>query len=129
MGRLFGGAPFSLGETMTEAAQETETDEAPFRRLNVVPTRICKDCVHCTWQAGASRCMVGDIETSPVTGEKDYVTFCKKKNEDGECSDFVSIDFEGIRLKKKATARGELIIGLLFLTIAIFLFITAVLSR
>lgn len=82
-----------LSETMIEASPKTETDETPFRRLNVVKDIICRDCIHVE-KIHHWHCMAGGSETNPVTGEKAYVTFCSDKNGAGDCTDFVGIDYD-----------------------------------
>lgn len=93
-----------------EATQEAETNEHPHRRLNVVPTRICTTCVHHhrahVYGGWNAVCQAGDSVTSPVTGDKTYVTLCEKKNGDGECAAYVEIDYDGIAAKRSREARS-----------------------
>jgi len=87
---------------MTQAAQAPETDGQPFRRLNIAPTRICKDCEH----AGPRLhwCKAGDIKTCTVTGDRHYVTPCLEKNGDGECVSFEPLDLERVAAEQACAA-------------------------
>ena len=111
-----------------EATPAPETNEHPHRRLNVVPKRICTDCIHYkrAWDAGvySDACKAGDVVTSPINGDKTYVTLCEDKNADGECQTYVAIDHEAIA-KQKAT--NSLKFGLIALAaLAAFFSIIAV---
>ena len=105
-------------DNMTQDAQATQTDGQPFRRLNIVPTRICKDCEH----AGPRLhwCMAGDIKTCTVTGDRRYETPCAEKNADGECVSFEPLDQERIAAEEARAAaklrREDILMAQCFLT-------------
>ena len=99
---------------MTQTTQAADTKEPPHRRLNVVPARICKQCVQFKHDYGKPEsCKAGDISTSPVTGDKTYVTLCKDKNTDGECVDYLAIDHKAIAEERADKNRREALLGLL----------------
>jgi len=96
---------------MPQASQAKATDEHPHRRLNVVPTRICMDCVqHQVAVAGQWRCKRGGSSKDHVTGEVTYVTLCKNKNADGSCSDYMAIDHEAIAEERERVRRHSVYI-------------------